>query len=382
MAKIELSNIMKKFGRTTALNDINLNINDSEFFVLFGPAGAGKTTTLKIIAGIETPDEGIIKFDEEIVNGLPPSKRDIAFVFENYALYPNLSVFDNIASPLRSPAHRKEEEYIRRRVIKVAETLGMENFLDRLPTQLSNGQRQRVALGRALIREEPKAFLLDEPLAHLDAKLRNQMRTELKAIKSEFKGTVLYVTHEYSEALGLGDRIGVIKEGKIIQIGSPDELYFYPINEYVAQLFGDPEINILNGSLVSKNNKIYIELFGKLYEVKNNKTVSDLVSSNDRKVKVGLRGNDFSIITGAEINTEQRNLLEGNVYNYEVSGNYSVLTLQINNQFIEIQVPVGATFKLGEKIPFLPNIEKAIIFDNDGNFLTYMGEKQIPTKVK
>ena len=221
MAKIELFNITKKFGNLTALDNINLEVKDKEFFVLFGPAGAGKTTILKTIAGIEFPDRGEVRIDDLNVNNVEPARRNISMVFENYALYPHLSIFDNIASPMRSPIYKKDEETIKKEVLRVASMLKIDSLLDRLPSQVSNGQRQRTALGRCLVRD-PNVFLMDEPIAHLDAKLRHFMRAELKEMQSEFDTTTIYVTHDYMEALSLGDRIAIINEGKILQIGTGD----------------------------------------------------------------------------------------------------------------------------------------------------------------
>ena len=248
MARIQLENVTKRFGKVTALDGVSLDIKDKEFFVLFGPAGAGKTTILNCIAGIQLPEEGVVKFDGEVVNLVDAAHRDTAMVFENYALYPQMTVYDNMASPLRSKLYKKDEEFIKKKVHEVAEMMKMENLLERLPSQLSNGQKQRVAMGRALVRS-PRVYLMDEPLAHLDAKLRNSMRTELKSIQANFGTTSIYVTHDFMEAMSLGDRIAIVNKGKIVQIGTSDEIYYMPCNEFVAQLMGDPEINIVGGKL-------------------------------------------------------------------------------------------------------------------------------------
>ena len=248
MARIQLENVTKRFGKVTALDGVSLDIKDKEFFVLFGPAGAGKTTILNCIAGIQLPEEGVVKFDGEVVNLVDAAHRDTAMVFENSALYPQMTVYDNMASPLRSKLYKKDEEFIKKKVHEVAEMMKMENLLERLPSQLSNGQKQRVAMGRALVRS-PRVYLMDEPLAHLDAKLRNSMRTELKSIQANFGTTSIYVTHDFMEAMSLGDRIAIVNKGKIVQIGTSDEIYYLPCNEFVAQLMVDPEINIVGGKL-------------------------------------------------------------------------------------------------------------------------------------
>ena len=248
MSRIQLENVTKKFGKVTALDGVTLDIKDKEFFVLFGPAGAGKTTILNCIAGIQIPEEGVVKFDGDVMNLVDAAHRDTAMVFENYALYPQMTVYDNMASPLRSNLYKKDEEYIKNKIQEIAEMMKMDYLLQRLPSQLSNGQKQRVAMGRALVRS-PRVYLMDEPLAHLDAKLRNAMRTELKEIQANFGTTSIYVTHDFMEAMSLGDRIAIVNEGHIVQIGTGDEIYYMPCNEFVAQLMGDPEINIIGGSL-------------------------------------------------------------------------------------------------------------------------------------
>ena len=223
MAKIEVVNVTKRFGKFTALNNVNLEIKDNEFFVLFGPAGAGKTTLLNNVAGIQIPEEGLIRFNGEIMNKIDPAHRNVAMVFENYALYPNLTVYENIASPLRSPLYKKDNATVDREVHRVAELLRIDHLLERLPSQISNGQKQRVAIGRALVRD-PNVFLMDEPLAHLDAKLRHYMRSELKEMQSSFNTTCIYVTHDSLKLVSLGDRIAIINEGNIIQVGTRESV--------------------------------------------------------------------------------------------------------------------------------------------------------------
>ncbi|HEX3040223.1 MAG TPA: ABC transporter ATP-binding protein, partial [Caproiciproducens sp.] len=260
MAQIELENITKRYGEKTALDQVSLCVKDNEFFVLFGPAGAGKTTLLKTIAGIEFPQEGLVKIDGKIVNQIEPMNRNISMVFENYALYPQLSVYDNIAFPLRSKLYRKDEKYIREAVDKVTKMMNINNLLERKPVQLSNGQRQRVAIGRCLVRE-PNVFLMDEPLAHLDAKLRHFMRGELKEMQSSFNTTTIYVTHDYMEAMSLADRIAVLNGGRFEQIGTAHDMYYEPANEFVAKLFGEPEINIFPAELYSEEGTLKLNVF-------------------------------------------------------------------------------------------------------------------------
>ena len=247
MASISLNNITKNFGDTTALHQLQIDIKDGEFFVLLGPSGAGKTTTLRVIAGLEQPDVGQVKMDGEDVTGLHAADRDCAFVFQQYSLYPHLSVYDNIAFPLRSPLRRTSESEVKRQVYKVAEMLHIESKLDRKATALSGGEMQRVAIGRALVRD-PRVFLMDEPLSSLDAKLREELRVELKRIQRELGATVIYVTHDQVEATTMADRIGILEAGQLRQVGTAQEIYEDPSSVYVAQRLGSPAINLLPAS--------------------------------------------------------------------------------------------------------------------------------------
>jgi multiple sugar transport system ATP-binding protein len=244
MAEANLEHVSKRFGSTTAIEDVSLDVRDGEFFVLLGPTGAGKTTVLRLLAGLETPDAGRVLIGGCDVSGEPPSARDVAFVFQQYSLYPNLSVYDNLAFPLRSPARRLREIEVDRKVKEIARLLHLEGKLDARPSQLSGGQMQRVAIGRALVRR-PTIYLMDEPLSSLDAKLRAELRLELKRIQQDFGATILYVTHDQTEAMTLANRIGVLKQGRLVQVGSPREIYENPCDTYVATRLGSPPINLL-----------------------------------------------------------------------------------------------------------------------------------------
>jgi multiple sugar transport system ATP-binding protein len=245
MAYLELDGVHKAFGEEVALNGISLDCKDGEFLCLLGPSGAGKTTTLNVISGLIAPDAGLVRLDGEDITDQLPQERNMAVAFESYALYPHLSVFDNIAFPLRAPVRSAElsGREIRIHVQEIAKMLAIDELLERLPRQLSGGQRQRVALGRALIRK-PQLYLLDEPIAHLDAKLRHRMRGELRAIQLEFAISTIYATPDQLEALSMADRIVVINRGNIEQIGTPDEIYSQPVNVFVARFVGDPPMNI------------------------------------------------------------------------------------------------------------------------------------------
>ncbi|RQP26282.1 ABC transporter ATP-binding protein [Piscinibacter terrae] len=244
MASISLSGVTKRFGPVTAVDDLQLDVQDGEFFVLLGPSGAGKTTTLRLVAGIERPDEGRVLMNGEDITDMPPAQRDCAFVFQQYSLYPHLTVFDNIAFPLRSPMRRTPPAEIKQRVERVAQTLHIENKLHRKATALSGGEMQRVAIGRALVRE-PRVFLMDEPLSSLDAQLREELRVELKRLQRQSGATVLYVTHDQVEATTLADRIAILEHGRIQQVGTPLQVYEDPQSLHVAQRLGAPAINVL-----------------------------------------------------------------------------------------------------------------------------------------
>lgn len=244
MAEIVLHGVCKNFGDTVAVDDLSLTIRDGEFVVLLGPTGAGKTTTLRLIAGLERPDRGRVAIGGRDVGTQSPAERDVAFVFQQYSLYPHLSVYDNLAFPLRSPARRLAAEEIDRRVREVASMVRIDHKLRNRSTRLSGGEMQRVAIGRALVRR-PAIYLMDEPLSSLDAKLRAELRLELKRIQKELGSTLLYVTHDQVEAMTMADRIGILSEGRLVQIGTPREIYADPVNLHVAARLGQPHINLL-----------------------------------------------------------------------------------------------------------------------------------------
>lgn len=288
MANLVLKNITKKFGKVVAVNNLSVNVNDGEFVTLVGPSGCGKSTTLNITAGLEEPTGGEIYIDDVFSNNIPPSKRDIAMVFQSYALYPHMRVKENIGFGLKIRGFNKKE--IEKRVKETADFLGIGNLLDRKPAELSGGQRQRVALGRAIVRK-PKLFLLDEPLSNLDAKLRAQMRADLKILFSDLKGTVVYVTHDQLEAMTLSDRLVVLNDGIIKQIGSPDEVYDHPSNLFVAGFIGSPIMNFVNVKI--KEGVIYSNGM----EVKLTKQQINKVSSYGHKKEyiLGIRPENITI---------------------------------------------------------------------------------------
>ncbi|KRB26049.1 MULTISPECIES: ABC transporter ATP-binding protein [Mesorhizobium] len=249
MADVHIKNVTKSFGEHVAVDGLDLHIADGEFVVLLGPTGAGKTTTLRLIAGLERPDSGTIEIGGHNATTLSPAERDTAFVFQQYSLYPHLSVFDNLAFPLRSPARKIPEDQIRRRVEEVAKMVRIHHKLANRSTRLSGGEMQRVAIGRALVRK-PAIYLMDEPLSSLDAKLRADLRLELKRIQSELGATMLYVTHDQIEAMTMADRIGILADGVLVQIGTPRTIYSEPANLHVAARLGQPAINLLPTGLL------------------------------------------------------------------------------------------------------------------------------------
>ena len=244
MAEVIIDRVTKRFGSVEAVRDVSLAVPSGELVVLLGPTGAGKTTLLRLVAGLEKPDAGIITIDARDATSEPPALRDVSFVFQQYSLYPHLTVYDNLAFPLRAPARRVDETEIRKRVTRVAELVRIDHKLANAATRLSGGEMQRVAIGRALVRR-PAIYLMDEPLSSLDAKLRAELRVELKHIQADLGATMLYVTHDQTEAMTMASRIGILQEGRLVQVGTPREIYERPVNAYVAARLGSPGINLL-----------------------------------------------------------------------------------------------------------------------------------------
>lgn len=260
MAGVRLENVTKLYGSKAAVKDVSLSCKEGEFLSIVGPTGAGKSTILKMLAGIEDVTSGNIYFNGQVVNALPPQVRNVSMAFETYNLYPHMKVYDNVAFPLRAPRWglklSKQEE--RRRINEIATFLGIEDLLDRLPQYLSGGQKQRVSLARALVRQ-PEVYLLDEPIAHLDARLKFSTQTLLKEFASKYRSTIIYVTHDYREALGLSDRIVVLRRGVIEQEGTPEEIYNTPGSDFVGSLIGEPPMNLIDGKIITRNGNTFFE---------------------------------------------------------------------------------------------------------------------------
>ena len=331
MAKVELKNLSKTYDKKIlALEDINLTIEDGQFFVLLGPSGAGKTTTLRCIAGLEKIDSGSVLFDNESVTEDQPASRDVSFVFQQFSLYPHYTVYENLAFPLRSPMRKLPEEEIKTKIENIAKMLKISNKLKNKATELSGGEMQRVAIGRALVRK-PNIYLMDEPLSSLDAKLRESLRIELKNIQTNLNATILYVTHDQAEATTLADKIGVLKEGKIVQIGTPEEIYENPNSIYVSQRLGSPKINVLPGSLFN---------------------------INDNTPTFGIRPENILLGVGK---------YSGKIISIENLGSETVVALNFEGHEVLSSIQGNYKSSINEAINFDINKNKVLKFDKEGS---------------
>ena len=309
MATVKFTNVQKIYekGQTPAVADFNLEIADKEFIVLVGPSGCGKSTTLRMLAGLEDISGGTIEIDGKVVNDLQPRDRDIAMVFQNYALYPHLTVFENMAFSLRLKKMPQDEVY--KRVTEAAEVLGITEYLTRKPRALSGGQRQRVAIGRAMVRDS-KVFLMDEPLSNLDAKLRNQMRAEIILLREKIDSTFVYVTHAQTEAMTLGDRIVIMKDGFIQQVGTPDEVFDRPANLFVAEFIGAPKMNVMRTQLIEENGKYYVTPYGAKMEVDGvNGQLLKEKGITSREVILGVRPEHIALVNESSESTIDSTIL-------------------------------------------------------------------------
>jgi len=333
MAQLELKQVTKRFGANTALNDLSLSVKDGEFFVLLGPTGAGKTTALRTIVGLEKPTSGTVHIDGADVHEQTAAERDVAMVFQYYSLYPRYTVRENLAFPLRSKVRRLPESEIAERIAWAAKTLRIEHLLERKTDRLSGGEMQRVSIGRAIVRE-PRAFLMDEPLSNLDAKLREALRGELKRLQTRLKSTFLFVTHDQVEAMSMGDRIGVMQGGSVIQVGTPSEIYERPNSLFVAGFVGTPSMSLLPAEV--KNGKI--SALGKALDVPLAKGAASGAA------KVGIRAED--VIVGA------KQPHSGTIHEVENFGVEKIVTLRSGEQLLRAAVAASMSTPVGSKVAF------------------------------
>lgn len=364
MANVILEHVYKRYeGGVVAVSDFNLHIEDKEFIILVGPSGCGKSTTLRMVAGLEDISDGIIKIDDEVVNDKQPKDRDIAMVFQNYALYPHMSVYDNMAFGLKLRKLPKDE--IKRRVTEAARILEIEQYLDRKPKALSGGQRQRVALGRAIVRD-PKVFLMDEPLSNLDAKLRVQMRVEITRLHQRLDTTFIYVTHDQTEAMTMGTRIVVMKDGFIQQVASPAELYQHPVNIFVAGFIGMPPMNFINGKVVKTSNGIGVK-FGSI-ELTLDQGKYDVPEVNaylDKEVVIGIRPEaiDDNVET---IAVNPNSSFKAKVDVAEMLGAETYLYISADGLNLTARVePTISTSAVGQEIDVMVDPLRVALFDKE-----------------
>jgi multiple sugar transport system ATP-binding protein len=366
MAEIILENIVKRFDKLVAVNEVNLDIKDKEFIVLLGPSGCGKTTTLRCISGLEIPDEGKVLIDGKDVTKRRASQRDIAFVFQLYALYPILSVYENIAFPLK--AQKYDKETIRKEVNKVAEILKITHILSKKPKELSGGDMQRVALGRAMVRR-PKAFLLDEPIGTLDAKFREQMRVELKRLHIDIGATTVYVTHDQVEAMSMGDRIAIMDLGILQQVGTPHDVYSRPNNIFVANFIGSPGMNFINCEAVKKGDRLFLKLLDDNIAVDLSKEIQAIIeqrAQDSKKLVLGIRPEDVTFFT-----KKKEGLLEVTVYVSEETGSYNIIDVNLGSQKVKVRTLPTVKPDIGDRAYIELDMKRVSIFDKEtGNSIT------------
>jgi multiple sugar transport system ATP-binding protein len=347
MAHVRLDNVTKQFGAHTAVRDLSLDIADGEFFVLLGPTGAGKTTTLRLIAGLDKPTSGRILLGEEDMSGWTVAQRDVALVFQYYSLYPRYTVRQNLEFPLRSKVHSYARAEIDARVDRAAKTLRISHLLDRKVDKLSGGEMQRVAIGRAIVRE-PRVFLMDEPLSNLDAKLREALRAELKDLQMKIGGTFLFVTHDQIEAMSMGDKVGVLNNGRIVQVGTPQEIYNHPRDTFVAAFVGSPAMNLVPGELAGGK---ATAMDGKLVVPVN----GHAGSARDGAITFGFRSEDIRV--GPEGATEAI------VHHVENHGVEQVVTLRVGGHLVKATVPAVLPVAVDGKVRFGVDPARVHCFD-------------------
>ena len=348
MASLTLRAITKSFGKITALSGVDLHVEDGEFCVLLGPSGCGKSTLLNIIAGLILQDEGTVLLDGEPVDRLAPRDRDVAMVFQSYALYPHMTVAQNLGFGLRM--RRTPKQTIQSQVLEAARLLGIEDLLDRKPRELSGGQRQRVAMGRALVRRA-RVFLLDEPLSNLDARLRANVRLELRQLHRQIRSTIIYVTHDQVEAMTLGDRVVVMREGKVHQIGPPEMIYSRPADTFVATFIGSPEMNLYRGRFVQKDDCPHFQGSGFSFALSGLK-----LTSQEGEVELGARPEDIGIGRGDTTD------LEGKVEMITDVGSEKYIHTRIGEERLTVRAPKDIACRTGDIIPLTIDPNRVHLF--------------------
>jgi multiple sugar transport system ATP-binding protein len=343
MARIRLQNVSKTFGTFTAVEDLDLDVANGEFFVLLGPTGAGKTTTLRMIAGLEKPTVGHLLIDDNEVNDWGPAERDVALVLQQYSLYPRLTVRDNLAFPLRSRVRRMSQADIDQRIEYASRTLRIGHLLDRKTDRLSGGEMQRVSIGRAIVRE-PQVFLMDEPLSALDAKLRESLRSELKDLQMRLGATFIFVTHDQVEAMTMGDRIGILNHGKLVQVGTPQEVYSNPRDTFVAGFVGSPPINLLQGRMVGNG-----AMLGE------GVTLPMSGGGGEGHYTFGIRPENILVEAGAPIGAR--------IHDIENHGIEKIITLRVGTNLVRATVPARVEVAVEEEVRFGWQPDKVMLFD-------------------
>jgi len=341
---LELDSVVKLFGTTVAINGVELSVRDHEYLVILGPAGAGKSTTLRLIAGLTKPTRGDIRVDGQSLLGVAPEHRDISMVFENYALYPQRTVFENLSFPLE--ARRVPRSEIKHRVESMASILLIDSLLDRRPGALSGGQRQRVALGRGLIRDAT-VYLLDEPLSHLDARVRQDIRVQLKAMSVNLHSMVIHVTQDYREAMSLADRIAVLNQGRILQVGTPDEIYAAPVNEFVATFVGDPPMSLLDATFANENGQPVLRVAGTNISLAANELISRVTNgSQPLALRVAARPTDVPV----SASETKECSIPAHVYVSESHGYRNIVTIKLGDATIRVAAPPKQTWRVNDPV--------------------------------
>ena len=362
MANVTLTNIYKIYpGDVTAVRDFTLTIADGEFLVLVGPSGCGKSTTLRMVAGLEEISKGEVRIGDRVVNDVPPKDRDIAMVFQNYALYPHMSVRENMAFGLKLRKFKKDE--IEKRVQAAADILGLNEYLDRRPKALSGGQRQRVAMGRAIVRE-PAVFLFDEPLSNLDAKMRVEMRREILQLHRRIKTTMIYVTHDQVEAMTLGDRICVMRDGIIEQVGEPTKVFDHPASLFVARFIGTPPMNIFDGRLLEQSGKLFFD--GTTFQIPIEHTQYDQVSHCvDKPIHLGVRPKALALQDAADVVSASEGIITGQVEVAEMLGEEVLVHVKSGDHSFTVSTDPHRELVAEQTIGVTPRMQFAHLFDGE-----------------